>query len=245
MKKFVLILGLMAILSNVCYASNEFSMSGDELDYDMESSLGIARGNVILKHDGGIVTGDYAQFNNKEYKGYMSGNVVAEKDGYRITADAMTLYDKDHVSANGNAVIKHEGRVLRAPIIDYFKNRQFLETNNGRAVLVDVDGSILQADKINYDHIAGVANADGNVKIQSDIRNLTASADKAIYRINSNSIGNYLELIGNAIVTQDGNIVRGNRLKLNNARVAQMDGGVSIDFIPKAKNLSDNKKQIS
>jgi len=46
-----------------------------------------------------------------------------------------------------------------------------------------------------------------------------------------------LELIGNAVATQDGNTVRGNRLKLNNTRVAQADGRVSIDFYPKEEKI--------
>lgn len=242
MKKIKLFAMVLTLFGNVCFAAGNFSLSGDELDYDMESSLGIARGNVVLQQDGGVATGDYAQFNDKEKKGYMSGNVRAEKDGYVITANSLTVHSEDHISANGNAIIQHEGRTLKAPIIDYYKSKQFLQTGNGRAILIDTDGSTLEADKIDYDKLSGVANAEGDVRIKSNSRNLTAKADTAIYRIGDENQGNYLELIGNAEATQDGNTVRGKHLKLNNARVASADGGVSIDFIPKQQKTSADKR---
>ena len=42
----------------------------------------------------------------------------------------------------------------------------------------------------------------------------------------------YVELIGNAKATQDGNSVTGDRLRLTNANVAVADGNVKIIYIP-------------
>ncbi len=223
---------IMALASNICLAG--FNLSGDDIEFDMESNLGVARGHVVLIQDGGKATGNYAQFNNKTKTGYLQGNVVADKDGYHISADTLTVHDEDHFSASGNAVLVKDGRTLKAPLIDYYKTQQYLQAGNGRATLIDTDGSVVEADEINYNHAEGVAKANGSVYIRSDVRKLEASADSAIYRVdNSNSAANYLELIGNASATQDGNTVRGNRLKLNNARVAQADGRVIIDYTPK------------
>lgn len=244
MKKLWICLLLTMMLGGCrCFAGN-FSVSGDSLDFDMESSIGVARGNVVLEQDGGIVKGDYAQFNNKDKTGYMSGNVIADKDGYHISANSMTVHDPDHVSVSGNAVVQHEGRLLTAAMIDYYKSKAYFKTSNGRATLVDADGSVVRADLLNYDRNKGIVNAVGNVEIQSDVRNLMAQADRAVYRIGNETSKNYLELIGNAVATQDGNTVRGNHLKLNNARVAQADGGVCIDFLPKKVEQGQKSKTV-
>ena len=231
MRKIFAIACLAVCLSSSALAA--FNLSGDELDFDMDSNLGVAKGNVVLEQDGARATGDYAQFNNKTRTGYLQGNVVADRDGYHITADTMTVHNSDHTSASGNAVLTKDGRKLAAPLISYYKSSQIMTASNGRCTLTDTDGSTVQADNIEFDNLKKVATATGGVKIKSDVKNLTASADKAIYRTDGNTEKNYLELIGNATATQDGNTVRGNRLKLNNARVASADGRVSIDFIPK------------
>lgn len=241
-KSFLAMLAFMAMVSNVCFAG--FSLSADDVDFDMESNLGVAKGNVVLMQDGGKATGNYAQFNNKTRTGYLEGNVVADKDGYHITADKMTVHNDDHTSASGNAVLMKDGRTLKAPLINYYKQQQYVEAGNGRSTLIDVDGSTVEADEINYNHSEGIAKAKGNVYIRSDVRKLTASADNAVYRIhNDSSAANYLELIGNARATQEGNTVRGNHLKLNNAKIAQADGRVIIDYTPKQTVQKNNTAQ--
>ena len=231
---YLALLAALALSSQVWAAG--LSMSGDELEFDMQTNLGVAKGNVVLVYKEGRATGDYAQFNSKTNSGYLQGNVVADKDGYHITADTMTVHDDDHTSASGNAVLTKDGRVLKAKLIDYYKSTQFLQTGNGRATLTDVDGSTVEADEINYSQTEGVAKANGNVQIKSEVRKLTASADHAVYRLHDDSsTTNYLELIGNAKATQDGNTVRGNPLKLNNAKIAQADGKVTIFYTPKQK----------
>ena len=90
----------------------------------------------------------------------------------------------------------------------------------------------MNAAKIDYDMAQGVANAYGGVDIKSDARNLTASADSAIYKTDK---GGYIELVGNATATQNGNTVSGDKLRLNNTNVAIADGDVRIHYIPESK----------
>jgi len=231
-KSFLVTLAFMAMVSNVCFAG--FSLNADDVDFDMKNNLGVAKGNVVLIYDGGKATGNYAQFNNKTHTGYLEGNVVADKDGYHITADKVVMHDENHTSASGNAVLVKDGKKVKAPLIDYYKDKQYLHAGNGRAILTDVDGSTVEADEINYDHVKGIANANGKVRIRSDVRKLVAQGDKAVYNLKKGNNGtNYIELIGNARATQDGNTVSGNRLKLSGAKLAQAEGRVIIDFTPK------------
>ena len=71
------------------------------------------------------------------------------------------------------------------------------------------------------------------MRINSTIRKLTASGDKAIY--NTNEDDGTIELIGNATATQDGNTVSGQSLTLRGAggSIAEADGKVKMVYLPK------------
>lgn len=234
-KSFALTLVLGLMFTSSVLAAGRFSLSGDELEFDMENNVGIAKGHVVLEQDGAVAKGDYGQFNNKNRTGYLEGNVVVDRDDYHLTAGTMTVHDENHMSASKDVVLIKEGRTLKAALLDYYKAEQRMVASNGRATMIDTDGSTVEADVVDYSRITGMITATGNVKIKSPVRKLTASADQAVYRTTGTENGNYLELTGNAVATQDGNTVRGNKLKLNNARVASAEGRVSIDFFPTEK----------
>ena len=163
-----------------------------------------------------------------------------------LTEDDIILLDneiqdsEDYVTAAGTATVTKEGKKLEAEQIDYHKSTEYMETVGNWARLTDVDGSTLSAGKIDYDAKSGVANASGGITIDSEARKLTATADKAIYETRANG---YVELIGNAKATQDGNSVTGDRLRLTNANVAVADGNVKIIYIPAEKTTKATEEK--
>lgn len=212
---------------------SKFSVQADELDYDMKSGEAVATGHVIIIQDNGKATGDKATYNSKTKSGVLKGNVVADRGDEHIQCDEFKMLNDNNFSAIGKAIVIKEGKKLEADQIDYYKAKEFAETIGGWARMTDVDGSTVNCAKLTYDAKAGVAVASGSVRINSDARKLTASSDKAIY--NTQKEG-FIELIGNATATQDGNTIRGDKLRLNNANnVAVADGGVSIKYIPEQK----------
>lgn len=230
---------------------SNFSVQADELDYDMKTGEAIAKGNVVIMQDGSKATGEVANYNSKTKSGSLKGNVVADRGADHITCNEFQIKNDDNYSAIGNAVVIREGKKIEAPQIDYYKSREFAETIGDWARLTDVDGSTLNATKVTYNSKSGVAVATGGVRIHSDARKLTASADKAIYDTKKEG---YVELIGNATATQDGNTIKGAKLRLTNANnVAIADGDVQVVYIPeqqpangqapKSKN-SDVKKTV-
>lgn len=213
-------------------APGKFTVQADELDYDMKSGVAVGKGHVVIIQDGGKATANNATYNSKTKSGTLKGNVVANRGDESISCDEFQIVNDDQCYAIGNAVLSKEGKKLYAPRVNYGKTSQYAETVGNWAKLVDVDGSTLNAVKIVYDGKAGIATATGGVTVNSDARKLTASGDKAIYDTKKDG---YVELIGNATATQDGNTVKGDKLRLTNTNVAVGDGNVFVKYIPEQK----------
>lgn len=233
----LLTLGLTA---SALAAPANFSVQGDELEYDLQTGEGTAKGNVILKQDGGVATADFARFNSKSKSGTLTGNVIADREDSHIVCNEFIAHNENDLSAIGGAVITKAGKSLSSDRIDYYKLRQYAETAGGWARLTDADGSVLNAAKIDYDMAAGVANAYGGVTIDSTARDLQASADSAVYKTDNSG---YVELNGNAKATQNGNSVAGDKLRLTNTNVAIADGHVDVIYIPEKQPATAPKEQ--
>ncbi len=227
-------------------APGKFTVQADELDYDMKTGIAVGKGHVVLIQDNAKATANNATYNSKTKSGVLSGNVIADRGTEHISCDEFKIENDDMFSAIGNAVLSKEGKKLLAPRVDYSKSRDYAETFGNWARLMDVDGSTLSAVKIVYDGKSGVATASGGVNINSDARKLTGSADKAIYDTKKDG---YVEMIGNATATQDGNTVKGDKLRLTNSNVAVGDGNVHVTYIPqqepKKEEKSLEKKEIA
>lgn len=212
-----------------------FNVKADEIEYDMTSGNGTAKGNVVILHDGGKATAAVAEFNSKTMSGKLTGGVVADKDDAHITCATFVMHNEDFVSAVGEASVTKEDKTLMADQIDYHSDVEYAETIGSWGQLTSTDGSVLTAAQITYNGKTGLAEATGNVDIVSPPRNLTAKADKAIYDTNNDG---KVELIGNATATQDGNTVSGNRLIMNNAGNAaagqrsEAFGNIKIVYVP-------------
>lgn len=243
-KKALLMLATAAICcgmaSTAFAAPGKFNVKADELEYDLQSGKGLGKGNVIILQEDGKATANYANFDSKAKTGVLVGKVVVTKGDTQINCETFTMHSEDYVTAAGTATVTKEGKKLEAEQIDYHKSTEYMETVGNWACLTDVDGSTLSAGKIDYDAKSGVANASGGITIDSEARKLTATADKAIYETRANG---YVELIGNAKATQDGNSVTGDRLRLTNANVAVADGNVKIIYIPAEKTAQATEEK--
>ena len=221
-------------------APNNFSVKADELEYNLQTGEGVAKGHVELKQDGGVATANYAKFNSKNKSGMLVGNVMVDRADAHIVCREFIAHNENDMSAVGNASLTKEGKTISADRIDYYKGRQYAETMGGWARLTDSDGSVLKAGKIDYDIAQGIANATGGVTIDSPARALTASADSTVYKTDK---AGYVELNGHATATQNGNTVSGDKLRLTNANVAVADGDVKIYYVPEQQPAVTGKEK--
>ena len=220
----------------------KYSVDAAEIEYDMKSGDGTTTGKTTIKHDGGTAVGQKgATFNSKKRTGHLYGGVVADKGDEHLRSQELFIYTDKYVSAVGNAVIIKGNRKLEAPRVDFHDDTKFAETLGGFARLSATDGSWLKAGKITYDMKAGLANATGGVSLESKPRKLTGTGDTAIY--NTNETG-YIELIGNAQATQDGNTVTGDKLRITNVSSpdskTHAQGNVTLVCFPKEENENIN-----
>lgn len=244
--KTICVLGLMAgLLSFGSAAFAASSVSGDYVDYDFRSGQAVVKGNVKLTHDKGSASSREAEYNTKTGEGKLTGNVIADQEDAHLTCATLIIKNKgDYLSAIGDAVLKKADKTLRAGQVNYDSAAQFAETVGSWAQMTMDDGSSLDSSYLKYDMGLGVANADGNVRLISPPRKLTARADNAVY--DTKEEDGTIRLIGNATATQDGNTVNGDVLTIRGAggRVSTADGNVKMVIVPKESEPAQNDETL-
>lgn len=228
-------------------ADAKYSVDATEIEYDMASGAGTASGKTTLQYDGGTAVAEGgATFNSKERTAHLFGGVTADKEDNHLRSRELIMYTTDFVSAVGDAMLVKGDKTLQAPRVDYHSDKKFAETLGGSARLASTDGSWLTAGKIVYDVNTGRASATGGVTVNSAARNMTGSGDQAVY--DGHETG-YIELIGNARLTQDGNTVTGNKLRITNVSgpnsKTHASGNVRIVYYPQpaaeSRDTADGK----
>ena len=98
------------------YAAPEFKNDGekselnaDEVEYNMDTGVVTATGNVILKHGIGVATGLKAMYNTNTEAAYLTGNVIVVRDNLRLTCDSLNSdgYGHAHVSMDSSGQITY------------------------------------------------------------------------------------------------------------------------------------------
>lgn len=244
-----MVLGCMAVLLLYCGAvsaapanrSAKYSVDATEIEYDLKSGSGTTIGKTTIQYgDSVAVAQGGATFNSKDRTGRLYGGVTADKGDNHLQSEELVMYTGSFLSAVGNAVLTKGDKTLKAPRVDYHDDKKFAETLGGTARLSSADGSWLSAGKIVYDMKTGVANATGGVTMANTTQKMNGSGDRAVYDPHETG---YIELIGHAKVTRDGNTVTGDRVRITNAAGSDsrthVQGNVRIVYYPEAAEDKD------
>ena len=181
-----------------------FNVKADEIEYDMTSGNGTAKGNVVILHDGGKATAAAAEFNSKTMSGKLTGGVVADKDDAHITCATFVMHNEDFVSAVGEASVTKEDKTLTAEQITYNGKTGLAEATGNVDIVSPPRNLTAKADKAIYD-----TNNDGKVEL---IGNATATQD-------GNTVSGNRLIMNNA-----GNAAAGQR--------AEAFGNIKIVYVP-------------
>lgn len=186
-------------------------LNGDTIEYASSSGVITATGNVRVIQDGAIMTGAAAVYNTKSSVGEVTGGVVLDKEDLHMTADTVKSLSETHISAQGSVVLTKADSTVYGSQIDYHSDREMaILPNGGRVVNPDAE--------ITADYMESFVKEDrtvgrGNVHIVSSTRNLDAVGDNCEYFGGRDKQGKVI-LTGNAVVVQDGNTMRGNKMTL-------------------------------
>ncbi len=214
---------LMSTTMFVCAAPNEgekSELNADEVEYDMETGVVTANGNVILKYGTGVATGANAMYNLNTEEAYLTGNVIVIRDDLKLTCDSLNSDGAGHMQADGNVYAEQKVlptkdlpqgdlRTFTGDHVDYYPDdRQHIIISSGGVVKSTQEGTFTA------DYMEGWLDdqyyfGTGNAHIISTPRNLEAGGDRIDYYANEN--GKAI-LSGNAWAYQDNNTIRGNRL---------------------------------
>ncbi|NMC32231.1 MAG: LPS export ABC transporter periplasmic protein LptC [Veillonellaceae bacterium] len=185
-------------------------LDGDVITYTSKTGVMTAKGGVKLTQGNAVMTGDSGEYNTKTKEALMTGNVKAVKEGSTLTAAEVRSYDDmKRLVATGDALLVRKDSTAAGPRMEYFPDRQYANitggarlTNKDAVLTSKVAEAFFQEDR---------ATADGNVHIVSEARKLDAVSDHAVY-YGINGKNGKADLIGNARVVQDGNVLTGNHV---------------------------------
>lgn len=209
-KTALLAVGICAALTGTLYAAaNPVDLTADTVEYNSQSGVITATGNVVMVQSGARLTGARAEYNSKTQEGSVTGNVVADKEDMHMTAAAVKTVGPNHMIATGDVVAVKADKTLSGPLVDYYSDTNYiLIPSDAKVVMAD---GIFTSDKmeayLNEDHLIGT----GSAHIISEPRNLEAFGDRADYY--GKEDGKVI-LSGNAVATQDNNTLKSNRLTI-------------------------------
>lgn len=195
-------------------------VNADVIEYDMESGVVAAEGNVLLKHGLTKATGLHAMYNVNTKAANLIGNVIVVREDMRVTCNTLASNGQGYMVAEGNVIATQnlapnakypdgDTRTFTSEHIDFFPDdRKHFIIPNGGFAKSEVEGTFT-ADQmegwIDDERYVGR----GNAHLVSLTRNMEAGGDQVDY--DGKDAGKAV-LSGNAWAIQDNNTIRGNRL---------------------------------
>lgn len=249
LKKICAALTVVMLLTSAATAAEKddqpSEVNADAIDYDMNTGIVTAEGNVLLKHGLTKATGLHAMFNVNTKEAHLIGNVIVVREDMRITCNALASNGQGHMFADGNVIATQnvapnekypvgDTRTFTGEHIDYFPdNRKHVIIPGGGIAKSEVEGTFT-ADQmegwLDDEHYVGR----GNAHLVSTARNMEAGGDQIDY--DGKQEGKAV-LEGNAWAYQDNNTIRGNRVTVYLAD----DGNLKATSAPNVKLEEFNK----
>lgn len=201
------------------YAADEpINMDADTVEYDMETGLVTAKGDVLMVQGALKVSGQEAQYNSKTQEGMVEGNVIAvqSEKNMRVTAHKVVSDVQQHMTATGDVYGTMEDKTFSGPIVEYFQPQDYVLIKQG-GTITSKDG-VFTADEmegyLTEEHLIGR----GNAHVVSQPNDMEAGGDVLnYYGLDQGKA----VLTGNAWAVQYNNTLKSNQLTIVLAKDGQ------------------------
>lgn len=253
-KKICAALAATMLLSSAALAAEKndtpSEINADAIEYDMNTGIVAAAGNILIKYGTLRATGLQAIYNVNSKEAHLVGNVIVIRDDMRMTCNSLTSIGQSYMSADGNVVAvqtvapdkdypEGDTRTFTAEHIDYFPDdKKHVLIPKGGVAQSAKEGSFT-ADQmegwLDEEHYVGR----GNAHIVSTQRNLEAGGDQADY---FGKDSGRAVLSGNAWAIQNNNTIRGNRLTVYLADDGKLKATPDNSQVPEVGNAFEFDK---
>lgn len=212
-KKIALALAMAAAIPVAALAATgdePASLDADTVEYNTETGLATASGNVLMTRGDAKVTGEKASYNTQTMEGYVEGGVIAVKGDTRLTCARLTTDGQNHMLAEGSVHGTQLDKTFSGERVDYYPNQN-------EYVLVESGGQITSSDgTFTADHLEGWLADEhyigtGSAHVVSPPRALEAGGDRMEYYGQDSG---RVVITGNAWAVQQNNTMKSNRLTL-------------------------------
>ena len=256
-KKICAALAATMLLSSVALAAEKndtpSEINADAIEYDMNTGLVAAAGNILIKYGTLRATGLQAIYNVNNKEAHLVGNVIVIRDDVRMTCNALTAIGQSYMSADGNVVAvqtvapdekypEGDTRTFTAEHIDYFPDDKKHVVIPKGGVAQSAQEGTFTADQmegwLDEEHYVGR----GNAHLVSTPRKLEAGGDQVDYF--GQDAGKAV-LSGNAWAIQDNNTIRGNRLTVYLADDGKLKATPETPQVPEVGKAFEFDKQSS
>lgn len=191
-------------------SSPSVELTADTIEYDSTQGVAVAQGGVRIVRDKAVMTGYAVRYNANTGETVLSGGVKVVQDQATLTADEVQSLDGNHMTATGDVVLVKEDQRLTGAQLDYYSDKSYALLSGGaRLTTSDAVMTAPQLESwINENRAVG----SGGVHIVSELHQVDATADQAIYT--SEKEQGKIVLSGNARAVQQGNTLTGNTLTI-------------------------------
>ena len=212
---------LLCSISLSAYAGDKpMEVSADTLEYDSNTGVVVANGNVKLIQDNATLTGVKATYNTKNQEAEVTGGAHLVKEDINLTSASLKSKNNDEIIASGNVIMVKGDTTITGPQVNYYSKQQYALINSDATVTMK--DSTMTADKLEAYLGENKVIGTGNVHLTSTARDIDAVGDVATYYGAKDQQGKII-LEGNAKAVQKGNILKGNKLTLFLADKAKSD----------------------
>ncbi len=201
-----------ALTAGTLFAADEAaSLDADVVEYNIQTGIATAKGDVLMVRGDLKVTGQEAEYNSNTKEGRVEGNVIAVQSSknMRVTAHKVISDAQQHMVASGDVYGTMEDKTFSGPLVEYFQSRDYVLIKQG-GTITSKDGTFTADEMEGFlkeEHLIGR----GNAHVVSPPNDMEAGGDLLNYY--GLEQGKAI-LTGNAWAVQNNNTLKSNQLTI-------------------------------